>query len=256
MRAAVVFGAGVMAAAILGLGSFLSSCNAVLGIEEAKLDPDAGGALPSPEASGGDGGSTSTASYAVNCVNYCSLITANCGPSSQNGDNTEYLTGDSGICSTMCNEFESTPELTTAAHEPATIDTLNCRVWHANAAASDPHTHCPHAGPLGGTLCGPDPCIPFCRMDTDFCTGPNAAYTSNEDCLAACRPDAGYAGFPYEVSTTDNEVADLSSQFQGGSNTLNCRIYHLQNFLKTGDPLHCTHTSRGGNGVCTSGDGG
>jgi hypothetical protein len=253
VRAAVVFGAGVIAVAMLGLGAFLSSCNAVLGIQEAMLDPDGGTTARSPEASGDDG-SAGAALYALNCDNYCSLMSANCGPSAQNGDNTEYLTGEAGVCSTMCKVFESTSEVTTAVHEPATIDSLNCRVWHANAAASDPHTHCPHAGPLGGDLCGNDPCIPFCRMDTDFCTGNNAAYSSYEDCLSACDADGGYAGFPYEISTTDNEVADLG--FQSASNTLNCRIYHLQNFLKTGEAIHCTHTSRDGNGVCTSPDGG
>jgi hypothetical protein len=93
-------------------------------------------------------------------------------------------------------------------------------------------------------------------MDVDFCTGAAAAYASYNDCLAACRPDAGYAGYPYMQNVADPEVTDLAPQFQAGSNTLNCRLYHLENFLRTGDPVHCSHTSLSGNGVCTSADGG
>jgi hypothetical protein len=263
-RAVIVLGAG-LGASLLGIGGLLASCNAVLGIQEATLEPsDAGVPPPSPEASMGDGSSPSTALlYALTCANYCSLISTYCTATPQEGDNTEYLTSADGgsVCSTMCNEFEVTGEVTTPAHEPMFANTLNCRVWHVNAARlGDPHTHCPHAGPLGGTLCDDDsdPCGPFCRMDVDFCTGSAAAYTSVDDCLSACRPnpDAGYPGYPYELSVTDTEVSDLAEQFQAGSNTLNCRMYHLENYLRTGEPIHCSHTSRSGNGVCVSIDGG
>jgi len=235
-------------AAILGVGGLLEACNAVLGIDEATQAP-------------AEAGSPTVASlYAINCDNYCSLMSTYCTASSQ-GDNTEYLGSDGGVCRTLCNDLEVSGEMISPAAEPMETNTLNCRVWHANAArlSMDPHTHCPHAGPLGGTVCdnAGDPCEPFCRMDVDFCTGHNAAYTGYDDCLSACRPnaDAGYGGYPYEVNVGDPEVSDLAAQFQG-SNTLNCRLYHLENFLRTGDAVHCTHTSRTGNGVCVSVDGG
>jgi hypothetical protein len=259
-RPLTLLGGALLVSGLLGIGGLVSSCNDVLGIGEAALEPgEAGGGEPSSEASAGDAGAGNAASfYALNCNNYCSLVSTYCTPTPQDGDNTEYLTSDAGICTQMCNEFEVTGEVTTAAQEPELLDTLNCRVWHANAARlGDPHTHCPHAGPLGGDLCGSDPCVPFCRMDLDFCTGSNAAYASNDDCLSACRPnpDAGYGGFPYEISA-DTEVSDLAEPYQSGSNTLNCRLYHLQNYLRTGDPVHCSHTSQSGNGVCVSSDGG
>jgi hypothetical protein len=250
---------------VMGFGGLLASCNAVLGINEAVFDPEAGRTLPSQQAASSesgapDAGVDAASLYALTCDNYCSLISIYCSASSQ-GDNTEYLTSDAGICSKMCSEFEVSGEMISPATEPTDTNTLNCRVWHVNAARlGTPHTHCPHAGPLGGTVCdnAGDPCEPFCRMDVDFCTGPNAAYTSYDDCLSACRPDvdAGYAGYPYAVNVNDPEVSDLGAQFQAGSNTLNCRMYHLENYLRTGDAVHCTHTSRTGNGVCTSLDGG
>ncbi len=256
-RVLSAFRASVLVGGIFGASPLLVSCNGILGISEAALEPpDAGPGQLSPEASS----ESEAALYALTCSNYCSLIESNCTVTSQDGDNTEYLSADGGsICETMCNEFEVTDEVTSAGQEPSGADTLNCRVWHTNAARlGDPHTHCPHAGPLGGMLCGTDPCEPFCRMDVDFCTGQNAQYTSYEDCLSACRPDpdSGVGGYPYELSVVDTEVSDLAAQYQAGSNTLNCRMYHLQNFLRTGEAIHCTHTSRSGNGVCVSVDGG
>jgi hypothetical protein len=239
---------------VLAVGSFLPACNALLGISPASLAPDSGA---------GDGGVSKLSSYAVDCNNYCQLMAQNCTVTAT-GSNLEYLQApdDAGrVCMSMCNEFEVTAETTTAAVEPSAANTLNCRVWHANAAGlGDPHLHCPHSGPLGGNLCanGGDPCEPFCRMDVDFCTGDAAAYASLDDCLVACRPnpDAGTSGFPYRVSVLDPEVTDLAVQFQSASNTLNCRLYHLENFLRTGDPVHCTHTTKSGGGVCMSADGG
>jgi hypothetical protein len=32
-------------------------------------------------------------------------------------------------------------------------NSIACRTYHAGAAAGDPATHCPHAGPTGGGVC-------------------------------------------------------------------------------------------------------
>jgi hypothetical protein len=242
-------------AGVIGAASLLAACNGILGIDEATFDPNAGrGASEGgPGVDASDAGPIdTTALYALNCANYCSLVATYCVPSLQ-GDNTEYIGADGGVCMQMCQVLEVSGEMITPAHEPADTNTLNCRVWHANAARlGTPHVHCPHAGPLGGDVCddNADPCVPFCAMDLAFCTGPNAVYASNDECLAACRPnpDAGYAGYPYQVSVSDPEVTDL----QSGGNTLNCRIYHLENYLNTGDSVHCHHTSRDGFGVCVA----
>jgi hypothetical protein len=221
-------------------------CNSILGIDSASPEPDAGDV--------GDGGGSDAVvpSYDVSCANYCNLVQAVCTnaqPLSQ-GDNTEYLSP--SVCMTMCGMMDASAEVISASADPQTDDTLNCRIWHANAGLlQNPHYHCPHAGPLGGRVCDDqgDPCPTFCRMDLALCTAENAAYTSMQDCLDACRPDAGYAGYPYEVNSSDPEVNDLAG-FQA-SNTLNCRMYHLENFVFTGQTVHCSHTSLNGNGVCT-----
>jgi hypothetical protein len=231
-------------AGALVLPGLLLACNAILGINEASLAPaDAG---PEVQAS-------ANASYALDCDAYCSVIGANCQASSL-GDDTEYLSA--GVCRAMCAIFESTATeggVVDPNTEPPPADTLNCRVWHANAAAHSPHTHCPHSGPLGANLCDDvaqgGACKAFCTLNVAFCTGDAAAYTSYGDCLNACLPDAGgYAGFPYQVSPTDREVRDL----QTSGNTLNCRMYHLENFLFTNAAVHCSHTTPSGNGVCSS----
>jgi hypothetical protein len=103
--------------------------------------------------------------------------------------------------------------------------------------------HCPHAGPLGAVTCGTNPCDDFCNMAQQFCG--TMSYASVDDCLEACNADAGYAGFPYQIG---GDASDL----QAGGNTLNCRIYHLENYLFTGDPVHCTHIAADGGGVCTN----
>src|SRR6185437_15862660 len=94
-------------------------------------------------------------------------------------------------------------------------------------------------------VCGTDPCDDFCVYAMQVCTGNNAAYASTQDCLQACHPnaDAGYAGFPYLMGTDGGDI-------QSAGNTLNCRMYHLENFLFTGDPIHCTHITVDGGGVC------
>jgi hypothetical protein len=249
------------------LASLLGGCNAILGIDSATLDPEAG--APASEAgtpANEAGGSGSDANlYALTCANYCALMAQYCGPSAQ-GDNTEYLqsslTPGTDVCPQFCQVFEVSGEVLVPATEPSDTNTLNCRVWHANAARQgSAHVHCAHAGPLGGDVCddnNDDPCTSFCALDLALCTGSNQAYANKDDCLSACRPnpDAGYAGFPYVLSTTDPEVTDLAPVFQSGSNTLNCRMYHLENFVRTGEAMHCSHTSRSGGGVCVSIDGG
>jgi hypothetical protein len=225
-------GPALLATALL-LGASQVACNSILGINQATQE-DAG----------------VQASYEVSCSNYCNIIQAACnGSDASKGDNTEYLSSD--VCMAICAQMDASSEAISATADPIPDDTLNCRVWHANAALlTDSHFHCPHAGPLGGRLCDDnmDPCTTFCRLDLFFCNGDNQAYTSYQDCLNACEPDAGYSGYVYEQNVTDPEVTDLEN-FEA-TNTLNCRMYHLENYLFTGLPVHCSHTSLGGNGVC------
>jgi hypothetical protein len=225
-----------MTAALFALAG-LFGCNNILGIDPASLVTDASS---SPLGAG---------SYEVTCANYCRIVRQACTFSADGGsDNTEYLTDDT--CLAMCAQFDVTGEVLVPNKAPSNSDTLNCRLWYANQAVTDPYNACPRAGPLGGKVCDGqgDPCGAFCRLDLTFCTGDAAAYTGVDDCIAACEADAGYPGFPYVVGP-DPDDTDLASGY-GGVSTLNCRIYHLENFVALGEAIHCSHTSAGGGGIC------
>jgi hypothetical protein len=225
----------------IALGAFagLFGCNTILGIDRATPAPQ--------EASVSALGETS---YDLNCTNYCHIVRQACTFSADGGsDNTEYLTDET--CLAMCPQFDVTGEVLVPSAPPSSSDTLNCRLWYANqAVVGDPHTACPRAGPLGGKVCDGqgDPCQAFCRLDLAFCTGDAAAYTSLDDCISACEADAGNPGFPYVIGP-DPDDTDLASGY-GGVSTLNCRIYHLENYVALGETVHCSHTAANGGGIC------
>jgi hypothetical protein len=190
----------------------VSACNAVLGYNEATVDPN----LPAD----GDAGTTT---QAFTCDAYCANITKNC-----TGDQTEYLNVD--ICKGMCSHFELGP----ADHVNG--DTLSCRSYHAISAAQDPTTHCKHAGPTGGGHCGSDPCIPFCALDAALCADGNNPYPGGE---LACR--TAYVNYTYKLGPTDVELLVVGA-------TLNCRLWHLESAYDPNNPVakttHCPHTGQ------------
>jgi hypothetical protein len=245
----------VAVAAIFASGAALLACNGVLGIDKAVLEADGGG-VDSGQMAGGDGGKGSAdgggtgpaTDYHLRCDNYCNIMAAEC-----TGSNGEYLTTGS-VCQTICAQLPQAESDVLAdgtidpnfdpSTDAATAPTLNCRLWHANFAIveQDPHTHCPHAGPLGGNVCG-DACQEFCALDTALCAGDFAAYASMTDCLNACRPDAGYAGYAYNPA--DPEATSVNNTMSG--NSLACRMYHLEAALDPageGKSYHCPHTGQ------------
>lgn len=211
---------------ILGLAAFagaagaLVACNAILGIDSATPEPDAGDG----GGNGGDGGGGgSDAGQPLTCDEYCKVITANC-----SGPNAEYLTPD--ICKSMCPVFELGKGIADSLD-----NTLGCRLWHANAAAAAPQIHCRHAGPLGGEHCG-DQCEAFCDLDTTYCSGTNTAYDGGfPGCKGVCNPNNGY----------DYIIADAGDLTLASGNTLNCRLWHLESaYASTGAAMvHCPHTA-------------
>jgi hypothetical protein len=220
----------------LSMAAGALACNAVLGIDEASLEP-----------SSGDGGLAPDAGVFVakdDCADYCNDMAQSCGALM----NQEYLTTD--VCNKLCAFHVSTydeqgvnqPVDVSATSPTASGDTLYCRVWHAHAALENPVVHCPHAGPLGAQMCGTDPCNDFCSMALNFCP---SSYLGMDDCLNDCHPDAGYPGYPYLIG----DASDLQDE----GNTLNCRMYHLENFLFTKNPIHCSHITIDGGGVCSAG---
>lgn len=188
----------------------LLACNGILGIDSAALEPDGGAA--------GEGG------VALNCESYCTLMDQSCGWQS---NFPEYLSHD--VCVRMCADFD------TGNHIAADgTDTLGCRIAYAERAASAPDPNCRYAGLIGGGKCGVKLCNHFCDVDVQYCNFPpvsSPAYTNIADCMIAC------ARYAY-----DTAGAELLSMESG--NTLNCRLWHLNNAYDTTahGQIHCPHT--------------
>lgn len=100
-------------------------------------------ALSLPMAMMGCSGSDDTESPtpASACDGFCTDMMATC-----SGDNAQYASKDE--CLTSCAAFP-----TTGTDGDTSGDTLQCREYHLGAAASDPATHCSHAGESGGGVC-------------------------------------------------------------------------------------------------------
>jgi len=104
-------------------------------------------------------------------------------------------------------------------------DTVDCRIYHANNAnITGDATHCLHATPSGGGVCG-TPCNVYCGLALSVCTGSLALYNSTATCQTACA-GLNATGLPGAVS----------------GDTLQCRIYHLGAASATGNTsYHCPH---------------
>jgi hypothetical protein len=199
-------------------------CNAILGIGAATLEPGDSGV----DTGGNDAGDAGPPGQ-LTCDNYCNVIMQNC-----TGTNAEYLTND--ICLAMCPAFEV--NLTVAD----TMDnTLGCRLFHANLAASTPDVSCRFAGPLGGGHCGSDPCVPFCSLDVNYCSPSfEPAMYMNPSVY-----DGGVAGCEGACNTYPYLVVDAGDTTLEMSNTLNCRLWHLETAFRgpTYGMIHCLHTA-------------
>ena len=120
---------------------------------------------------------------------------------------------------TACNgNFLHWAELGTTAD--ADGHSRGCREYHAGAANND--SHCEHAGPTGGGVCG-DLCEVYCHAMTTYCA---TSYTDYAACETACATTGG--GFP-----TTGDVNDATGD------TVQCRIYHAG--FAYDDASHCDH---------------
>jgi len=143
------------------------------------------------------------------CSAYCTTIQANC--TGAIGANMMYPNMQS--CLHACALFSVGTSADTSG------DTLGCRLYHANAAKGDPATHCPHAGPSGGGVCGTDRCAAFCELASAVCTSANGLpgtfpFTSKSQCMSVC----GTAPFKFDTTMPEQQEAGA---------TLNCAFYHL-----------------------------
>ena len=213
-------------AAPVGSIATLDACNAVLGIERATLLVDEGGDA---------GGIGADSTDPLTCSNYCTAIMQNC-----TGSNLEYLSND--VCLTMCG-YMTKGQFYPQSTEPDNVDSLGCRLWHANTAAMHPETHCRHAGPLGSDLCG-GPCNPFCSLDWHYCTDDKGIGVYEGQVMGCESVCSGDAGFDYVKDSGDLVDPSSGAMIEMG-NTLNCRLWHLETAIDKNDPTtHCPHTGQ------------
>jgi hypothetical protein len=117
-----------------------------------------------------------------------------------------------------------------------TTDTLGCREARAIAAMVDPTDNCNAGGISGDNVCGTW-CENYCYLALRNCTGANQLYADNNACMTAC------AGIP-----SDPTMPNAQS-----GNTLQCRIYHLNNAGGSQQlaMTHCPHAQVTPTGPCS-----
>jgi hypothetical protein len=155
---------------------------------------------------------------APTCSTYCSKIQSACTGAGGDGGAGHAQYPDTATCTSYCSS-EGWP---TGMSGDTSGNTLGCRIYHATAAASDPTTHCPHAGPSGGNVCGTW-CDNYCQLMAKNCTGSNAVYDA-ATCMTKCMT----------IPTTGNPGAT-------SGNSVQCRIYHL-GVAATDPTTHCPHS--------------
>jgi hypothetical protein len=211
--------------------SLLVSCASLVGIEEARLDPEtvrggasstsggassggqSGGITGVPEA--GQGGEEGDPK-ALLCGRYCNAVMQNCTGAVQVYESL-------AVCLRVCQALEpGTPE-------DRSGNTIGCRFFHAKQIEllGEEATECPAAGPGGDGVCGEN-CAGYCTLLQGLC--PPAL---GVECRATCPELVDLGG--YDSSKTSGL-------------TLQCRLYHVS--AATLDPtFHCPHAA--GAGPCS-----
>lgn len=186
---------------------------------DAGLDLDLGLDLAIVVDAGSDAG-------AAACPVYCAGIGTTC-----TGANLQYA--NESDCLAACSTNNKWPVGTAGA---TSGDSFACRQYHLEAAGSDANTHCVHAGPTGGGLCG-SLCENYCQLAASNCTGTDSIYGSAEECMTAC------TGIP-----SDGEVNAASGD------SVQCRIYQLgiAGSSSVNAATHCMFGAENGGGVCVT----
>jgi hypothetical protein len=122
------------------------------------------------------------------------------------------------------------------------VNSLSCRAYHlgvAKTSAAAAVIHCPHAGDLGGGVCG-SYCQNYCGKIGSVCTGAAIQYSDINQCLALCPA----------IPTTA-----ASGSATTGGDSLQCRSYHIgvASVSSANALVHCPHAGLdGGPAVCGS----
>jgi hypothetical protein len=239
----------------MGAGAWVG-CSSSSNTTTPSKDSGGGGAdnyVPGDDSGGnpetGGGGDTGTEAGGLSCASYCTTVMTNC-----TGGNAQYLSQEQ--CEAMCAVWPVGVETDTSG------DTLGCRNTHAGYAATPgpATTHCPHAGPYGGGVCGTT-CANFCELALARCSAAalladagidgsptgtflGVPFTDNTDCTTKC----GAWTFP---STNDPDAGYNASGGPQSGNVGECREWHLANAWRAGqqDP-HCGHIDDIAGGPC------
>lgn len=203
-RKTSLFVAVSVAAALLA-GTSMEACKSSSTSYGSTTTADAGGPSPGSDAGGG--------TAAPSCSEYCTAIMKNCtggdGSTGSGGPDAakthqQYVSIDN--CTAACTAFPVGKRTDTGGN------TLGCRLYHANAAASNAALHCPHAGPGGDGVCG-TACDGYCQLVNKFCVGAAKIYADDAACHTRC------------AATADDVRFNIGTQ---DGNHVACLLYHAQ----------------------------
>ncbi|MCB9506628.1 MAG: hypothetical protein H6697_03045 [Myxococcales bacterium] len=167
------------------------------------------------------------ACYPPTCAGYCTAVTSAC-----TDDNAQY--DDASACIDYC---EGAGMFPVGVLGDTDGNSIGCRLYHAGVAggsATAADTHCDHAGPSGGDMCG-SWCENYCALALNNCTDDNELFADEEACMTACA-----------------EFSDEGAVGDTSGDSVQCRIQHLGLAGAGGEAaaMHCMHGSVSGGGVC------
>jgi len=176
---------------------------------------------------------TEVCTNAGDCDQYCADAIDTC----------NHFGGDMDDCKAWCTQYADA-DLLGMFDDEAGVDTVGCRQRHVglaiaggDQAAKD--THCPHASPGGGGVCG-TACAVYCKQMSLICpdqTFKDMTTDASIDCAAAC------ADMP---TVTDFAVTSGDS--------VQCRLSHIA--LASADAAaattHCPHAAQEATANCVA----
>jgi hypothetical protein len=192
------------------------ACQAVLGIEDAEVDPALANSQPAQIDDGGTPEAEPPPTKST-CERYCDTVTQTC-----TGAYAQYTTYES--CLGVCDLLPEGNDGDTSGNSAF------CRLQAAGQAPLEPGYYCPAAGPGGNNVCGTN-CEGLCTLVQSLCS------TSDElpaDCLGSC------AGLP---DTLTYSVAPEAEIFEGKQ--VQCRLYHASVATEADPEQHCQHALGG-----------
>jgi hypothetical protein len=190
---------------------WLGGCQAVLGIEDAQVDPTIGASQVEPTALD-DGGSSPLTT--TTCELYCQTVTQTC-----TGQFAQYPTYEG--CLAVCSLLPG------GADGDTTGNTVFCRLQAAGQAPLEPSYYCPIAGPGGNDLCGSN-CDALCTLVSALCASTDSEEV--EDCAKSCA----------EVEDKKTySVAPEAKMYEGKH--VQCRLYHASVATQSDVEQHCQH---------------